>query len=100
MLRLQRVVTAFVLIATLSCRKGKKDEQYRAEKVDRGNIVMTVTATGTLSAVTTVLIGSQVQPDGSRGLVRLRAPRRRYRDRAHPPCIFDRARALGVERET
>jgi HlyD family secretion protein len=57
---LQRTVTVFVLIATLSCRSGKKDEQYRTEKVDRGNIVMTVTATGTLSAVTTVLIGSQV----------------------------------------
>jgi HlyD family secretion protein len=57
---LQRTVTVFALIATLSCRSGKKDEQYRTEKVDRGNIVMTVTATGTLSAVTTVQIGSQV----------------------------------------
>jgi HlyD family secretion protein len=57
---LQRTVTVFVLIATLSCRSGKKDEQYRTEKVDRGNVVMTVTATGTVSAVTTVQIGSQV----------------------------------------
>ncbi|HEY8182450.1 MAG TPA: efflux RND transporter periplasmic adaptor subunit [Thermoanaerobaculia bacterium] len=57
---MQRTVTVFALIATLSCRSGKKDEQYRTEKVDRGNIVMTVTATGTLSAVTTVQIGSQV----------------------------------------
>jgi HlyD family secretion protein len=40
--------------------KGSKDEQYRTEKVDRGNITMTVTATGTLSAVTTVQVGSQV----------------------------------------
>jgi HlyD family secretion protein len=60
LLRLQRLVTTFLLIATLSCRSGKKDEQYRVEKVDRGNITMTVTATGTLSAVTTVLVGSQV----------------------------------------
>ncbi|HEX3579092.1 MAG TPA: efflux RND transporter periplasmic adaptor subunit [Thermoanaerobaculia bacterium] len=39
---------------------GNKNEQYRTEKVDRGNITMTVTATGTLSAVTTVQVGSQV----------------------------------------
>jgi HlyD family secretion protein len=39
---------------------GNKNEQYRTEKVDRGVVTMTVTATGTLSAVTTVQIGSQV----------------------------------------
>ena len=47
-------------MALLGCRSGKKDEQYRTEKVDRGDITMTVTATGTLSAVTTVQVGSQV----------------------------------------
>jgi HlyD family secretion protein len=47
--------------ALLACQgRGKKDEQYKTEKVDRGNITMTVTATGTLSAVTTVQVGSQV----------------------------------------
>ena len=55
----------FAVILTISalafCKgRGSKDEQYRTEKVDRGNITMTVTATGTLSAVTTVQIGSQV----------------------------------------
>src|SRR5258708_14172464 len=44
----------------LACKRGKKDEQYKTEKVERGDITMTVTATGTLSAVTTVQIGSQV----------------------------------------
>lgn len=39
---------------------GNKADQYRTEKVDRGTVTMTVTATGTLSAVTTVQIGSQV----------------------------------------
>jgi len=48
------------LIATFGCRSGNKVEQYRVEKVDRGDVIMTVTATGTLSAVTTVLVGSQV----------------------------------------
>jgi HlyD family secretion protein len=34
--------------------------RYRTEPVDRGDVVMTVTATGTLSPVTTVQVGSQV----------------------------------------
>src|SRR5574341_1150133 len=34
--------------------------KYRIQAVDRGNVVMTVTATGTISAVTTVQVGSQV----------------------------------------
>jgi HlyD family secretion protein len=39
---------------------GGAAAQYKTEKVDRGSVTMTVTATGTLSAVTTVLVGSQV----------------------------------------
>ncbi|HVS29973.1 MAG TPA: efflux RND transporter periplasmic adaptor subunit [Thermoanaerobaculia bacterium] len=39
---------------------GGGKEQFKTEKVDRGNVTATVTATGTLSAVTTVQIGSQV----------------------------------------
>jgi HlyD family secretion protein len=59
-------VRRFAVILSLavlagSCRgSGKKDEQYKTEKADRGNITQTVTATGTLSAVTTVQVGSQV----------------------------------------
>ncbi len=45
----------------LACSgSGNKNQQYKTEKVDHGDITMTVTATGTLSAVTTVQIGSQV----------------------------------------
>ena len=57
-----RRTAALILIATfLACSgRGKKNEQYKTEKADRGNITMTVTATGTLSAVTTVQVGSQV----------------------------------------
>lgn len=59
---LKRFGTAFLLaVLLLSCKgKGAKGEQYKTEKVDRGNVTMTVTATGTLSAVTTVQVGSQV----------------------------------------
>ena len=57
-----RRTTVLLLIAALfACKgRGKKEEQYKTEKVDRGNVTMTVTATGTVSAVTTVQIGSQV----------------------------------------
>src|ERR1051326_9585119 len=58
-----RRIAVLLSLAVLagSCRgRGKKDEQYKTEKADRGDITQTVTATGTLSAVTTVQIGSQV----------------------------------------
>src|SRR5215207_2905520 len=42
-------------------RDGDKDgEQYRTEPVGRGDISASVGATGTVSAVTTVQVGSQV----------------------------------------
>src|SRR6266540_3198845 len=60
-LKLRRSAIALAVIASLACRgSGSKNVQYRTEKVDRGDITMTVTATGTVSAVTTVQIGSQV----------------------------------------
>ncbi|HEX7828964.1 MAG TPA: efflux RND transporter periplasmic adaptor subunit [Thermoanaerobaculia bacterium] len=54
------MILPFVLIIAACKGGGKKDEQYKTEKVDRGTVTMTVTATGTLSAVTTVQVGSQV----------------------------------------
>src|SRR5688572_19210856 len=61
-LNLRRTTTTLILVtALLACKGGgKNDEQYKTEKVDRGTVTMTVTATGTLSAVTTVQVGSQV----------------------------------------
>jgi HlyD family secretion protein len=59
--RVRRLAAILTIAALLSCKgRGSKNEQYRTEKVDRGTITMTVTATGTLSAVTTVQVGSQV----------------------------------------
>ncbi len=58
---MRRLVISLFLIASLACSgRGTKSEQYRTEKADRGDITMTVTATGTVSAVTTVQVGSQV----------------------------------------
>ncbi|MCU1228384.1 MAG: periplasmic component of efflux system, partial [Acidobacteria bacterium] len=58
---MRRTLTILLILSTFACKGGsKKDEQYKSEKIDRGNITMTVTATGTISAVTTVQVGSQV----------------------------------------
>jgi HlyD family secretion protein len=56
------VVVVAVLVVLFFLRRGKGGggENYRTEAVSRGNITMTVNATGTLSAVTTVQVGSQV----------------------------------------
>ena len=41
-------------------RRGSAEPKFRKGKIDKGDVVATVTATGTLSAVTTVSVGSQV----------------------------------------
>jgi HlyD family secretion protein len=52
---------AVVGIAVFVLLRNKGDEvKYRTEKVARGDIEATVTATGTVNAVTTVLVGTQV----------------------------------------
>jgi HlyD family secretion protein len=57
----KRILLTTVVVAAVACKgTGTKNDQYRTEKVDRGNVTMTVTSTGTLSAVTTVQVGSQV----------------------------------------
>jgi len=56
-----RVLMTCVLIAAASCRgKGDKAAAYKTEAVSRGPVTMTITATGTISAVITVQVGSQV----------------------------------------
>jgi HlyD family secretion protein len=56
------VVVLGVLIGLFFLRKGKDDggDQYRTEPASQGNITATANATGTLAAVTTVQVGSQV----------------------------------------
>ena len=41
-------------------KNGTEDIQFRMEKVSKGDVLVVVTATGTLSAVRTVQVGSQV----------------------------------------
>jgi len=56
-------VSAILILAAgafLIFQKGNNAPKYRTEKVSRGDIKQTVTATGTLSAVVSVLVGTQV----------------------------------------
>ncbi|KQC09690.1 MAG: RND transporter [Smithella sp. SDB] len=56
-------ITAIVLIAAalfLYFRENGKNIDYKTEKISRGEIKSVVTATGTVNAVTTVSVGTQV----------------------------------------
>jgi len=53
------VIIAVLLVAARR-RNDPKADRYRTEPITKGDVAMTVTATGTLSAVTTVQVGSQV----------------------------------------
>lgn len=63
---MKKVIIGVLVLAILSVGgylllKGKgNDLKYRMEKVARGEIVSTVTASGAVNAVTTVLVGTQV----------------------------------------
>ena len=61
--------TIFVILAAIALifggwallrRRPAKEGKYRTGSVDRGDVTMTVSATGSISAVTTVQVGSQV----------------------------------------
>src|SRR5207253_11184408 len=64
---MKRAVTVLVIIAAIGAgagayyiRRGAPDVQVQTSPVTRGDIIDTVGATGTLQAVTTVMVGSQV----------------------------------------
>lgn len=54
------VVIVIGIAAFLGLRNKGNAPQFRTEKATRGDITSTVTATGTVNAVTTVLVGTQV----------------------------------------
>jgi len=62
----KKVIWAFVLAVLVAAvflafrSRGTTALKYRIAKVDKGDVTQTVTATGSLSAVTTVKVGSQV----------------------------------------
>jgi HlyD family secretion protein len=54
------LAAAAVVVAVVLARRRDAPEKYRTAKVDRGDVTMSVSATGAISAVTTVQVGSQV----------------------------------------
>lgn len=81
-MKLRTVLTSVVVIAAAAGayavyhqRTSKPpDAKYRTETVDKGTVSETVTATGTISAVTTVQVGSQVSGIISRIYVDFNSP--------------------------
>jgi HlyD family secretion protein len=54
------IVAAGIVVAIVVTRGREKPQKYRTSRVDKGDVTMTVSATGAISAVTTVQVGSQV----------------------------------------
>jgi HlyD family secretion protein len=54
------VITSLLLFVAASCHKGGKSYTFETAVVKKGSIINTITATGTVEADTTVLIGTQV----------------------------------------
>lgn len=53
-------IASIILLITQSCRKLEKSYSFETAVVNKGSIINTITATGTVQADTTVLIGTQV----------------------------------------
>lgn len=54
------IITSLVVFVAGGCHKGDKSYTYETAVVKKGSIINTITATGTVEADTTVLIGTQV----------------------------------------
>jgi HlyD family secretion protein len=63
---MKKILIVFVVIIALSAgayfifSSEQNGPQYKTEKIAKGDIVSSITATGTVNAVTTVLVGTQV----------------------------------------
>ena len=54
------IVSTLILVIAVACSKGKGAYKFETAVVKMGSIINTITATGTVEADTTVLIGTQV----------------------------------------
>jgi HlyD family secretion protein len=54
------IISSLLLILTGACHKSKNSYTFETSVVKKGSIINTITATGTIQADTTVLIGTQV----------------------------------------
>ena len=54
------IVIVLGIVVFIAFRKKENGLNFRTEKISKGDIVETVTASGNVNAVTTVLVGTQV----------------------------------------
>ncbi|MFH2012342.1 MAG: efflux RND transporter periplasmic adaptor subunit [Pseudomonadota bacterium] len=54
------IIVVLVILARILIRDKGEELKFKTEKIRRGNILSTVTATGTVNPVTTVLVGTQI----------------------------------------
>lgn len=54
------LIGSLLMLTTSSCHSGNRTYIFETAKVKKGSIINTITATGTIEADTTVLIGTQV----------------------------------------
>ena len=59
-MKIYHIVILLVSFVVVSCHKGEKSYVFETSVVKKGSIINTITATGTIEADTTVLIGTQV----------------------------------------
>jgi HlyD family secretion protein len=93
---MKKILIVLVLIMALGAggyflfRSDQDDQKYRAEKVTRGDIVSSITATGAVNAVTTVLVGTQVSGTIKNIYVDFNSPVKKGQIIAQiDPAIFD-----------
>jgi len=83
------VIVAAVAAFLLFGNKGG-ETKYKTEKVTKGDIITSVTATGTVNAVTTVLVGTQVSGTISKIYVDFNSPVKKGQLIAQiDPALFD-----------
>ena len=62
---MKKILLALIVISALGAgvyfifRSNEGDQKFRTEKISKGDIVQSITASGTVNAVTTVLVGTQ-----------------------------------------
>ncbi len=95
---MKKILLAIVIVLILGgsafwlLKSNENAPKFRTDKVTKGNIVSTVTATGTVNAVTTVLVGTQVSGTIKNLYVDFNSPVRKGQQIAQiDPTIFQAA---------